>query len=168
MSKARKEILEAAIQLEKDGRKFYLEYAEKASNELVKKIYASLAEDEDRHIEWLKELAPEKPGLGDANRNIYRNLKDIFADAPQELRARAADAKNDIDGLRLGIEMEQRSEDAYRKWAGETDDSEAIALCNLIAEAERFHRQLIENAIEFLEETIDWFMQEEQWSFDGG
>ncbi|MHC4663618.1 MAG: ferritin family protein [Planctomycetota bacterium] len=168
MFESRKEILEAAVKLERDGHKFWNDLAGKTGSEMVAGIFRSLAEDELKHIEWLEELASSGLDLGKANREIYGRLKGIFADAPKEVIDMAGTSKDDIDAFRLGLEMEERSEAAYRKWAGELDDPEAKALCVHIARAEAFHYQLIRNAMEYLDSTIDWFMQEERWLFDGG
>ena len=56
---------------------------------------------------------------------------------------------------------------AYAKWAEETDDEDVRALCTALVGVEEFHRQVLENTLQYFEQTADWFMQEEQWNFEG-
>ena len=64
--------------------------------------------------------------------------------------------------------MEEKSIAAYENWAEEAGDPEVAGVCRKIADIEKFHKTLLENTMQYLERTIDWFMQEERWSFDGG
>ncbi len=51
----------------------------------------------------------------------------------------------------------------------EKGDSEEIrSLGEVLVGQERFHRQLLENAKEYLQNPGDWFLQEERWNFEGG
>ena len=160
MATGKQDIIRAAIQLEHDGHKFYLEAAAKTSNALARKMFESLADDEVRHIEWLEQLAPEEKTGEAVNKELYRRLSNIFADAPESMRRAAKVAQDDIDVIKLGVAMEAKSREAYLKWAEASEIEEVRSLCDVLAEAERFHRELLENTIEYLEHSIDWFLQD--------
>ena len=171
--------IKAAIKLEEDGRAFYLEAAGKSTNVQAKKTFESLAADETKHIEWIKEqtagagprheLCAPTAGVLDAaaaNRELYVRLKGIFADVSPE--AATASADEDIKAIDTAIGMEDKSVEAYTDWA-ENGPSDAIRkLGSMLVGIEKFHRQVLENAKEYLTSPGDWFMQEEGWSFDGG
>ena len=168
MGMDRKHIIETAIQLERDGRKFYHDAAERASSEIARKMFESLAGDEVRHIEWIKSVSPGENTAGSVNRALYGRLSGIFKDASETVRKAAATCEDDINAMRLAIEMEERSAAAYATWAEESETADVRELCEMLADVERFHRELIENSIEYLERPGDWFMVEEGWHFDGG
>jgi len=167
MTGERERILATAIQLENDGRDFYLEAAGKVSNHLARKMLESLAEDELKHIQWLKETHRAAEDAGSINKAFYQRIVGIFAQAPEEVRREAAASKDDIEPLKQAIGMEQKAEEAYEKWSGETDREEVRRLCRLLADTERFHKQALENTIRYLSEPAEWFMKEESWNFEG-
>ncbi len=168
MANKKEEIIQTAIQLEKDGRQFYLDSAAKALNTATNQMFESLAEDESKHIEWIKNLSTDGVASGSANKQLYGKLQGIFAEVPKSVREQFNKADDDIKAMKLAIDMEAKAQVAYKDWAEKTDDSDIKQLCLTLADMERFHRELLENAIEYLNNTSDWFMKEENWIFDGG
>ncbi len=168
MGTTRQDVIRTAIQLERDGQDFYLKAAADTSNELGRQMLRSFADDEQRHIEWLETAVEGKIPEMEPPQEIYDRLRDIFADAPDELRQAASGSNDDIDAIRIAIGMEDKSAAAYENWAKEAEDADIRELCGELAEFERLHRRILENTIEYLESTGDWFMQEEGWMFDGG
>ena len=162
------EVIRTAIQLERDGQGFYLKAAADTSNELGRQMLRPFADDEQRHIEWLETAVEGKTPETEPPQEIYDRLRGIFADAPDELRQAASGSNDDIDAIRIAIGMEDKSAAAYENWAKEAEDEDIRELCGELAEFERLHRQILDNTIEYLESTGDWFMQEEGWIFDGG
>ncbi len=162
----REEAIAAAKQLEVDGRAFYLDAAEKASSEAAKTMFASLADDEAKHIEWLEKLAPGAASSREANEKLFAKLKDVFAAASA---GKAADgASGDIEAIDVAAGMEEKSIAAYSEWVKEGESEDIRRLGAVLVGQERFHRQLLENAKEYLKSPGDWFMQEERWNFEGG
>ena len=117
--------LSAAVQLERDGREFYLKVATQASNPLAGRMFESLADDELRHIEWLEDLSPGVEDARAANESLYRRLMGIFADAPTEMRDGAALAADDVEAIDVAIGVEDKSVAAYAEW-GEKGPTAAI------------------------------------------
>jgi len=155
MNGNRKEIIRAAIQLEKDGRKFYLDTAGKTSSEFARRMFESFAEDELRHMEWIKALSPGTSTAESANRELYARLRHIFADAPEDLRLAAELSDDDIKAISIAMGMEDKSVLAYEEWAREDEREDIQALCKALAGQERFHRQILENTKEYLDHTAD-------------
>ena len=168
MTTEKQDIIRAAVQLELDGRKFYRDAAEKASNDMARQMFESLADDELIHIEWIERLSAKEKTAEEVKKKTYERLRGIFADAPENEREAAASSGDDIEAMKLAITMEEKSRDAYVKWAHDSDTDEIVDLCNILADQEAFHRQLLENTMQYLEHTGDWFMAEEGWHFDGG
>jgi rubrerythrin len=167
MATGKEEILATAIQLERDGRKFYLDAAAKVTNPLARQMLESLADDEVKHIEWIEPIDPGSSSASSINKGFYERMKGIFADAPSDVRQAVAASDDDIQPLRLAIEMEEKAEAAYTAWGKETDQEDVRHLCTVLADTERFHRQVLQNTINYLKEPSEWFMQEENWNFEG-
>ncbi|MFW6158786.1 MAG: ferritin-like domain-containing protein [Planctomycetota bacterium] len=168
MTVSREEVARAAIKLEDDGRAFYLDVADKASTELVAKMFRSLADDELDHKRWIEEHVPGVDSSAEANKRLYERLRHIFADVPEQTLRTLAGSESDVHAIHAGRDVEKKSIDAYETWADEADDEEIENLCRLLAGIERFHLQVLDNTLEYFERTPDWFMREEQWNFEGG
>ena len=162
------EVIRAAVQLERDGRKMYLDMAEKASNDMARRMFESLADDETLHIQWIENLEPGAKNAGEANRKTYQRLRHIFADVSANEKEKAAQAKKDLEAIDLALDMEEKSRAAYAEWAEDSENEEVRRLCTVLADVERFHREVLENSKEYFQKPGDWFMQEERWMFDGG
>ncbi len=167
MSVSTEEVKTAAIQFERDGRRFYLDAAANAASDLSRQTFESLADDELRHIEWIEKISPGTNTLESTNKRIYQRLRGIFADVPDDAREAAASAERDVDALNLAIGKEEESRSAYARWAEEAESGDVRELCELLAGAERFHRELLENVIQYLEHPSDFFLKEERWIVEG-
>ena len=163
---ATEDAVSAAKRLEADGHKFYLDAAGKASNESTGKMFTALAGDEARHLEWLEKLAPGVGSAAEANRALYGSLTEVFGGASAAKAAQGAEG--DVEAIDFAIGIEDKSIAAYSEWAGKGENEEIRKLGGVLVGQERFHRQLLENAKEYLERPGDWFMQEERWNFEGG
>lgn len=162
MGITREEVVAQALQLERNGRTFYLEAAGKASSEVVKQVLIGLADDELLHIEWIeKELGVQDPDV--PNRALYGKLRGVFADEPD----RAATTEGDMGALTYALDIEKKAATAYAAWATDAETDEARELCRVLAGVEKFHAELIENTIEYLSKPGDWFQQQEHWFFEG-
>ncbi len=167
MAVTRDEVVASALQLEKDGRAFYLEAAAKASSEVVKQVLVGLADDELLHIEWIEKMLPAVEDGDVANRQLYGKLRAIFVDGGDAEKQRAATSGDDIAALKYAFDIEEKSQTTYADWAKETDDEEVRNLCTVLADVEKFHAELISNSIEYLQKPGDWFQQQERWFFEG-
>jgi len=168
MARTREEVVAAAIQLEKDGQEFYLAAAQKTSSNLAREMFQCLAADEERHVQWINKLSSEGATAGSANRATYDTLRPIFADAPAETKMAAELSADDLSAIDVAVGMEEKSIAAYQEWAQEDSGEDVQKLCRALVGQEQFHKQMIENTRTYLDKTCDWFMQEEQWNFEGG
>ncbi len=165
------EILSAALKLEEDGFSFYEEIAAKAPNEYAKKTFESFAADEKNHIAWIKKTAEgeqvELDSGSDMARKIYDTLKGIFAEIPEDQKGQLAAAENDSAQIDIAISKEEEAIQAYGEWADSADTENVKDLFSKLVQVEKTHRTLLVNAKTYLDRTGDWFMEQEQWSFDG-
>ncbi|MFQ6097120.1 MAG: ferritin family protein [Armatimonadota bacterium] len=167
MATSRQDVVQAALQLERDGRKFYLDAASKAANDVARSWFESFADDELRHIEWIQQLSAGEGTVNRAKKEMYSRLSGIFRDAPETARRAALESENDMEAIRLATAMEEKSVAAYVKWAEESEDQDLRDLCNVLADYERLHVDLLQNAAQYLSDPAEWFRQEERWIVEG-
>jgi rubrerythrin len=167
MATEKQDVIAAAIRLEQDGREFYLEAAAKSDSDLAQGTFEALADDELRHMEYIRQVSAGEDTLQSVNQRTYQRLRGIFAGVPDEVREAVASASGDIEALNLAIEREEQSRVAYERWGKEAETEELRSLCELLTGAELFHRQLLENVIEYLDHPSDFFLREERWIVEG-
>lgn len=163
--------LKEALQMEVDGRQFYLEAAKGAKNEGVRQILEYLAESEVYHIKkfkeiyeslqkdpnWTAELAEFKPPHVEPYACVM---------AMNQAEMGAAD-KKELEPLKTGLKMEQCSIDYYTKLAKETPIPLARKFFMSLAHEERGHYLMLLDMHNYLTDPADWFYVTEMSMVDG-
>ena len=165
--------LETAIQMEIDGRQFYLKASQSSRNEVGKKLLKSLADEEDNHrqvFEKIYEVVRNKrrwPEI-DFQTGAVTGLKTIVAQATGKITARPETSTTELDAVKTAMDMENKTFDFYKaqsKVAGydtEKDFYESLAA------QERAHHQVLLDYYEYLKDPADWFVSKEHPTLDGG
>ena len=163
--------LKEALQMEVDGRQFYLEAAKSAKNEGVRQILEYLAESEVYHIKkfreiyeslqkhpnWTAELAEFKPPHVEPYACVM---------AMNQAEMGMAD-KKELEPLVTGLKMEQCSIDYYTKLAKETPIPLARKFFMSLAHEERGHYLMLLDMHNYLSDPADWFYVTEMSMVDG-
>ena len=161
--------MQIAIQMEIDGKEYYLKASQESSNELGKKLLASLAAEEDEHREKFEEIYDairNKKGWPTTNFRRKR-LKTIMAMATEELGTNIKAPETELNAIQTAMDMENKTLDFYEMqrenavYATERDFYE-----NLIVE-EREHHSALLDYYEYLKDPADWFAKREHHSLDG-
>lgn len=108
------EVIRAAMEVEKNGHRFYSAMAQKAQAPMLKELFAWLAQDEVEHLRRLKQLEAnyEDGSFGDCEEELIPYLRQfsdtkIFPDAEyMEAVLQTPDA--DLQALDLAIEAEEK------------------------------------------------------------
>ncbi len=163
--------LKDAVQMELEGRQFYLEAAKAVKSTGVRQILEYLAESEKYHIDKLNE--------------IYRNLQkdpawteSMAAFAPPRhepyvcVTAMAKEdqgtgGKDDLQALKTGLKMEECSIEYYTKLAKESVNPLARRFFMSIAHEERGHYLALMDMHNYLTLPEDWFYVTEKGHVDG-
>jgi rubrerythrin len=167
MSIVRDEFINTAIEFEQAGFDFYTEAARKASSELARGVLESLAQDELRHIGFLKTLSVGGATAKSENEALAARLRPIFKEASDAVRSEAEAAPTDVEALNLGLQREDAAVRAYSEGAAAAATDEFRELCEVLVGVEEGHRKLLENVIEYLEHPDGFFLREERWIVEG-
>ncbi len=141
-----KALIQEAIKLEINGQAFFNHASEVTHNELGKKMFIRLAQEEVRHLDTFSRLFSSVIGSEDWKTQVKKEeLKGpspLIAELAQ--RMKKAEGQSEIEALRVGMELEQKAIDFFRKCAGTMDDPEARQIFEKIADEERFHYDLLQ------------------------
>ena len=165
--------LKTAIQMEIDGREFYLKASPASSNELGEKLLESLAAEEDVHRQKSKEIH-------DAIRNKITwpktdfqpdggiRLRTIFARTTEEMSSVIKAPTAELDAVQTAMDMENKTYDFYQiqlknaTYYAEREFYEALAI------QEKEHHLILLDYYEFLQNPAAWFVSKERPSLDAG
>ena len=161
-----------AIKLEEDGIDFYQKASEKTSHPFGKKMFLSFAEDEKRHLTVLKEILADLK-FSDFSRFFEEKrprekIKTVFGEIKNEIKERIAANPDELEALKIGMDMESKSVEFYQGTLGKTQDSHQKDFFRRLIEEEKEHYQLLQNTYSYLEDSGDWFLWEEKALLDGG
>jgi rubrerythrin len=165
--------LQTAIQMEIDGKEYYLKASQESGSELGKKLLQKLASEEDNHrqkFEQIYKAIKDKKGwpTTDFQPDGGRTLRTIFARATEEISSKRKAPKTELDAIDTAMGMENKSFDYYiRQGAGATHDAERDFYYTVASE-EREHYLVLLDYYEYLKDPAAWFVQKEHPSLDGG
>ena len=165
--------LELALKMEKEGREFYLKAGQKSQNELGKKLFLALADAELEHIEKIKQIYDAMKGAAswpDVNTTFVKGKlpHTIFAEAIDNLGKLVKAAADELEALRIGMELENKGLIFYLDRSGQAVASGEKQFYQALVAEERGHYMLLMDSYEYLADPQAYFVRKERHSLDGG
>lgn len=153
--------LEMAMEIEREGRKFYLDAAERTEDDKGKAMWRSLARQEALHIEYLtnaRRTLVEKGQWASFGMEGVRFLseQEIWRIFPETAEGQVEPGADELAALETGIEMEIKSRDLYEDLAKETKDPQGKDMYEKLARWEENHRQILQAGYDYLKKTGFW------------
>lgn len=147
-------VFDLAMEMEKDGEKYYRQLAEKTKNSGLKNILGMLAEDEVKHFQVLQKLKDSikvellSTPILSGSKNIFQQLHEDknWDDIPV----------NQIDLYKKAREIETKSFNFYMEKARAHTDPTTKKMFFLIAEEEKRHEFLLDHLIQFVSRPQTW------------
>ena len=136
--------IRTAIKMEEDGIDFYQKAKEKTCYPLAKKMFLSFAEDEKRHLTVLKEILTDlkfsdfDQFFGEKPR---QKIENIFEKARNEIKERITANSDELEALKIGIDMELESVEFYQTALEKSEDNHQKAFLRRLIEKEKGVRQ---------------------------
>lgn len=164
-------ILQSAIQMEVDGKEFYLKASQK-SGELSRRLFERLATEEDEHRKKFEEIyeglkkrpdwpAVEAPSFGG------KRLKTIFTEASKELGSQVDPGQSELDAIKQAMNMELKSYEFYRSRGQQGASPLESRFYQSLAAEERGHYLALVDSYEYLTDPAGWFTVKERWTLEG-
>jgi len=167
------EALQIAIQMEIDGKQYYLKASQESGNELGKKLLQSLAAEEDVHRQKFEQIYiairnQKAWPVTDFQPDGGKSLRTIFARTTEEIGSKVEALATELDAVQTAMDMENKTYDFYKsRGESATHDAEREFYQTLAAE-EREHHLILLDYYEYLRDPASWFVQKEHPSLDGG
>ncbi|HKK01812.1 MAG TPA: ferritin family protein [Desulfuromonadales bacterium] len=143
------EVIRAAMEVEKNGHRFYSEMAEKAGHPIVRELFAWLAQDEVGHLATLQKLVPRyQEGAFWDDEEVFlpylRRFADrqIFPSAEKLAEALATDAP-DLAAMDLAIDAEEQFAEYFHQAAKQARTDEGSEAFSWLAKEEERHAALL-------------------------
>jgi rubrerythrin len=144
-----REIYHLAIQIEKNGEKFYREALDKISNPSLRELIVWIADQELEHQEWFSErkaALEDKADDLDLEETGNTVLQNILGDQSFSLKEADLSSINNVeDLLRLAIEFENDSILFYEMIGSLVEDKETSEKLQEIIKEERHHIELLQD-----------------------
>jgi rubrerythrin len=163
-----KEFVREAIKLEIRGREFFNQAADMTRNSLGKKMFLRLAEEEVKHLAVFSNLFSSVIHSDEWKRYVEAGNVAGNSEVIEELVARMkrAETKSEIEALRIGMELELKAIDFFKKCAATGDDPVAGDIFIHIADEERFHYDLLQAQYDSVTGTGFW-LDSAEFQMDG-
>jgi rubrerythrin len=157
-----KKAVALAMKGEIEGRELYLMAAAKTEDPKAKGVFSYLADEENRHYEWLKGMYERRAKF------VMPNMEKLvrFEDAESPIFSR--EFKNGIgkrhfemSALSIAVRLELESARFYAKTADECEDGDLKAFFSSLADWENGHYRALNQEIKYLE---DEYFQENNFA----
>lgn len=178
-----KGVLRRGMSLEREGYKFYMQVAERASDPRGSDMFRDLAHQE---VDHLKLLLVEYQALDeggdwlpyDVAMDQDIDLDPVDPDLPGEeppaeyqlpvfTPEREVSLEGDLAALDFGLETEDITRTLYAEGAEQTDDERAREAFGFLVKQEEHHYELLDSTREYLSENETWWDSEEYPFFIG-
>ena len=165
--------LKIAVRMEIDGKEYYLKASQKSSNELGKRLLASLAKEEDIHRQKFEEIYDAIRNkkawpVTDFQPDRVRRLRTVFATAIEEIGTNIKTPDTELDDVQTAMDMENKTYDFYESRSKGADYDAERHFYEIVAAEERQHHLVLLDYYEYLKDPVGWFVKKEHPSLDGG
>ena len=165
--------LKIAVQMEIDGKEYYLKASQESSNELGKKLLQSLAAEEDIHQQKFEEIYDAIRNkkawpVTDFRPDRGKRLRTIFAMATEEMDSNIEAPTTELDAVQTAMDMENKTYDFYKSHGENATYGAERDFYETLAAEEREHHLILLDYYEYLKDPAGWFVSKEHPSLDGG
>jgi len=179
-------VLRRAMENEREGYRFYLEASERSPDPAGQGTFHSLAKDEERHLAiLLVEYDSLSAGEGwvDLEEALAREVevditKPLFPGEELAVQEKSPfeatwaayeieELAGDLAVLELGMDIEEKFYQMYKKAAAETDDAVGRQAYQFLMKEENRHFKLLQDAHNYLSDNQHWWDKWELPFFEG-
>lgn len=143
------EVIRAAMEVEKNGHRFYSSMVAKAHSELARELFSMLAQDEVGHLKTLEKMVPlyQEGEFWENEEEFLPYLrrfsdKEVFPSAEQ-VEAALVSQEGDLKALDLAIEAEEKFAAYFHKAAAHAKTQEGKDAFSWLAKEEDRHAEIL-------------------------
>jgi len=167
------EALQVAIQMEIDGKEYYLKMSQDSTNEMGKQLFQSLSKAEDIHQQKFSEIYENMRSEKDWPMIIFppdfgKEIRTIFSQATEESTSGVKPHDTELQAVQTAMSMENKTLDYYKNQGEKANNTTERSFYESLASEEREHHLILLDYYEFLKDPVGWFVRTEHSSLDGG
>lgn len=171
-TEARIEALEIALTNEKREGEFYRKHAERTKDPLGKKMFNTLADDENEHYNRILELHKKLSNEGKWPETVPlkvkdTEVKDVLQSVVDGVDTSAEANTDDLEAVKIAIEFEAKGEAFYKNLRESVEDPQEQMFYGLLETIEREHRLSLQDTYEYFKDPEGWFERMEKPGLDG-
>ena len=158
------DVFEFAMQMEKDGEKYYLELMRKSKAPGLQKIFAMLADEEVKHYTFIEQLRIKSGVPQIEETRILDNVKNIFIEMKDGKQGLYIDTTEETTAYRKARDIEEMSRKFYMDKSEELKDEQVSLHLRQLAREEEKHLLIMESIVEFVSrpEPGNW-LENAEW-----
>ncbi|MBE3593201.1 MAG: ferritin family protein [Thermoanaerobacter sp.] len=146
--------VEFAIQMEKDGEKYYKEQAQKNKGNELENLFLDLANDEKKHAEIIENWA--KKNIFDLKESeIIKKFTNVFKNK-DEVKSNVRFKPEQLEIYQFALKIENESIDLYEKMLKESKDDLEKRLFEFLIREENRHKEIFENLVDHVRKAEEW------------
>jgi rubrerythrin len=155
------EAIQTAIEFENQVRDVYKDAVQKADDPTAKRVFGVLADEEQRHVDYLEARLKEWQDTGTVSPTALDTAvppREAMAEAAETVSAGMSDAERgtELDMLSKALEAERRTSSFYRKMVAELP-AEGQKLFERFVTIEDGHLAIVQAEMDSLTGTGAWF-----------
>jgi len=158
--------IEMAIRMEQEAVDFYTKCAERTGNPVGRKMFLSIAEDEQYHIACALNMQKGQKVVP-ASTTPLEDMKNIFEQNKQDMLNRVPSTAGELDALKIAMKMEEEAVAFYRNASAQAGTAEEKGFFDCLIKDEEEHFRIFQNTYSFLDDSGNWFMWEEKGIVEG-
>ena len=155
------EVIKESIKLELDGQSFFKHVADATHNELGKKMFTKLANDEAQHLKVFGDIFTKMVGK---DWKKYVDDTTLAGKAPMiEALAKKVESAgkegraSELEAISIAMDLERNAIEFFSNAMQRTNDATAREIFNKIADEERLHYDLLQAQYDYLSNSGYWF-----------
>jgi rubrerythrin len=153
-----REVMREAIRLEINGRSFFRHAEETTHNQLGKKMFKKLAEDEVRHLDTFGHLFSQL--VGEDEWREFAKQEELKGPSPliEALKAKIkkGEKAGELEAISIGMDLERNAVEFFEKSSNEATNPKAKELFDQICQEERLHFALLQAQYDAVSNSGFW------------
>lgn len=164
--------IEFALNNEKQERDFYLKHSRRSNNRLGKEMFATIAEEEEEHYQFLKELHQKLQKQGKWPEEISAVIKDtnvtkVLEGLVDKLSKNDSVTADDKEAIMIALDFEKKAYTFYSNLAQQATHPNEKTIFNQLAALESSHIASLVRAQQYFENPADFFRDMEHTNWEG-
>jgi rubrerythrin len=166
MSEEQDKLLEGiktAIQMEIDGKAYYLKMGQNSPNKRGQELFKILAEEEDHHIKDFKKIYEKMQKKEPLPDDLIRNEEDsklttVFSQAIEEMEQDIHAPDTELEAIEVAIEMEKKSYNLYLERSKESIYKAEKKFYKALAAEEKKHKKILVDYRKYILDPAGWLV----------